>query len=232
MTILPAVIIPPDYVKSSSPDSTWAVGQSRNAVKMMGAPSDADSTLQLVEIGVDTYSYVEGSKSTPPLNAARFTQIKNDLMSMKIEGFKTVTAIRIIAQTISIIQSYTSLYNLLASNPISPILPYDKELAPVASFVLNGEGLLSDIETWKKAQGTDQETKSFIKMMGSTASILLYAAQVIAFLSMTKVHIALQVSLSTILYGASIYDIILKENDGTSSIREKVETPPKLSMMV
>jgi len=232
MSILPAVTVPPDYVMPSGPSPTWAIGQSRKAVKMMDAPSEADDALKLVGIGAHTFAYIQGNSSTPPLEADRFTQIKSDLTSMTAEGFKPVIAIRIIAQTVSIIQSYTSLYNLLAANPISPILPYDKELAPLASFVLKGDGLLDDIESWQEAQGTDQETASFIKMMGSTASTLLYAAQVVAFLAMTKVNIGLQVTLSTILYATSIYDIILSENDAAASYKKEVETPPEISMMV
>lgn len=232
MSILPAVTIPPDYQAPSAPDSTWAVGQSRKAVKLMGGPPEADGTLKLVGIGADAYAYAEGSSQTPPLEADRIAQIKNELYSMSTEGFKSLAAIRIIAQTVSVVQAYTGLYNLLAQAPIASIVPYNLLLSPLSSFYLKGEVLIDDIEAWQKAQGTEKENDCLIKVMGSTANTLIYGAQVVAFLAMTKVHVSLQVFLSTILYSSSIYDVLSTENNGATNAKNKIETPLEISMMV
>jgi len=232
MSILPAVTIPPDYASPCGENSTWAIGQSRKAITLMGGNTEADNALQIVEIGAETFSYMEGSSSTPPLEADRVSKIKEDLFSIKSSGLKPLIVIRIIAHGISIIQSYTSLYNLIAKNPTQPLLPFDDVLAPLANFFLKGEGFLDDIEAWEKAQGTENENAAIIKVVGSTANLLLLGAQVFAFLAMTKVHIALQVTFSTITFSATIYEAISNKSNESASLKKEIETPLKISMMV
>ncbi|MCB1084200.1 MAG: hypothetical protein KDK61_07800, partial [Simkania sp.] len=94
------------------------------------------------------------------------------------------------------------------------------------------EEFLDDVEVWEKAKGTESENASIIKMIGSTANLLLVGAQVFAFLAMTKVHIAFQVALSTIAFSVTLYEANSKESSESSSMRREVEMPPPISMMV
>lgn len=236
MSILPAVTIPPDYTKPMGHDPTWVALQSRKALNLMGGHTEADQALQIVGIGAETFSYIEGHSSTPPLEGDRVTKIKKGLSSIKTSGFDPLIGIRIIAQGISMIQSYTGLYNLIApfigKKTIQPLLPFEAVLSPLASFFLKGDKFVDDIKAWKKAQGTDKEHASFIKLMGSTANLLLYGAQVFVFLAMTKIYVGAQVVLSTILYSSTIYEIVSKESTEVTSLKKEVETPLEISMMV
>lgn len=231
MSVLPEYKVPPDYRASNSFTPSWVATHSKKILQVGGASPEALQTIAIVNIGAAAFEYTQGESSSP-LQENRFTRIKGSLNKMRTEGFKSMAIIRVIAQSVSIVQAYTSLYNLVSQNPISSMLPFEGGLAPLANLVLKGDTLLDNIEAWEASKGTDSEQENLVKVIGSVASCLLYSTQFFAFLAITKVSIGLQGFLSTVLSLTTLYDLISKEYERSSSFKDQIEKPPKISMMV
>jgi len=238
MSILSNVIIPTDYPKKSKNDPTWIATQSKNAAKLLHSSQQTNQALQITEIGVETFSYMQGNRSTLPLKIDRIINLPEGLRKITSEGLEPIRAIHIIAQTISTVESYKNLYNLIAKNPIKPLpliqtfLPYNQILTLLANFFLAGEQLYNDLKAWQNSEESESKENACIKFIGSFANTLIYTAQLVAFLFMTQVWIGVQVALSTILYASTIYRASSIESNQDISMKKKIEIPAKISMMV
>ncbi len=230
MSSLPEVRVPPDYQERGRADLTSVLRPAEALVP--DTDTEAKHALKIVGFSADILSYTQGDSKTSPLEEDKIVQIKTDLESMKTKGIGAKEVVRVAAQSVSLIQAYTSLWNLVVENPIEPILPFDAALGPLASLVLKEETLSQNIEAWQKARGTDSEYEAFVKILGNIASCLLYVAQLIAFLTAIKISVEVQALLSTVAYAATLYDIIVKEYQGTSSERDEIYKPPVISMKV
>lgn len=217
--------IPPDYTDPArTKHAAFASGSKKILPYVSGNPEDAH-TATLVGTIAQGIDYSQGGSA--PLEADRFTKIKESLSKIKAEGISGWAALEVLMQSITTFQAYAALYEAIKNVPIKDYLPFNELLFPLASLYLKQEEFLENVEAWQKARGTDKEQDAAIKVAGTFASCLLYAAQILVFLSATKLAVSLQTVLSTVIYASTFFELFKSEYDSEASQRERDNTPPR-----
>lgn len=222
--------VPPDYTDPArTKHSAFASGSKKILPYVSESPENtrAATLVGTVAQGID---YSQGGKA--PLEADRFTKIKENLSKIQAEGISGWAALEVLMQSIIVFQVYAILYEAIKNVPIKDYLPFNELLFPLANLYLIPEGFLEDIEAWQNARGTDKKKDVAIKVAGTFASCLLYATQIVVFLSATKLAVSLQTVLNLVIYASFFFGLFKSEYDSEASQRERDNTPPQFILRV
>lgn len=224
------VKVPSDHTRPQRTQYAAFASSSKKVLTNFDSQREVSHAATIMATGATFADYSTGGPA--PLEAERVTKIKTGLSKIRAEGLSGKAALEVLMQSITTFQAYSTLYEAIKDHSIKDYLPFNEVLFPLASLYLKFEELLTQIETWQEARGTDKEQTLAMQVVGSVASCLLYTAQIFVFLSATKLAVTFQAALSSIIYGSMFFQLTHTEFETQGAMQKSDHSPPIVRLKV
>ena len=223
-----SISIPEDYPHSGASNFSWVIDVSKNILSIVDPASQGKTTLSLLGVGSKIYSYAEGTSSPFPFEGKRLEEIKRNALAFIREKPALTPLLRVVGQTILVVEGYKSLYNLITQSSIGSILPYANILICLSNIFLNEEAFLKAISEWRISCGTDQDWENVINITKGCAAMTLQLCQLALFLPQFHVFAFLQAALSHTIFAMTLYGIFVDQSKEPLDLHQAFERPPEI----
>lgn len=206
---MPRVQTPMSREKERTPPGNYFLTPAKYAVAMSHRECpDIKDYLNVVIEGSSFAFYLTGEKESAPLEADRFTTIREHIDSIFGNGFSSWAITKIFMQTVLVGDAAISCYETLMRTD-SPIkIPYGEFLVPVTKLFGTVQDSTKVISELMSGEETQNKSLKFIKLLGCLASTLLYAGQIAVATYFASISAQAQLYLTNITYLSSLYEMV------------------------
>jgi hypothetical protein len=209
---MPRVSIPERRDQERPMPSETFLKPTKIALAMGYAQTDhASNSLKAVIEGSDLADYFSGDTDSLPLEGDKVTLIKNNVTSLLGKGASTWTIANIFTQTILLGSAYLEYLNILVRGDSGLKIPYGDFLIPGANLYCEMQKCFNLLSSIASSENPTQKHVEFVKLLGSLAASLIYTGQLALYLYLAELSAKTQLTLSSITYFSSIYQLVAGE---------------------
>jgi len=230
---MPQVHPPTSWDTERSLPAATFLQPAKNAMAMGFAQNpEAYKYMKSVTTGMGIFEYLTGIDERVPLEASKISAVKEDVRSLLGRSISARAITNIFAQTILIGTTYLGYFEMLSSGESSFRIPYGEFLIPAAKLYGQIQESTQIIQNLIQSKDGNDSHLQFVKLLGCLASALLYGGQIAVYAYISQLSAKAELTLGTVAYLASIYEILSTEYNHTSPILGQVSQTPTLHMKV
>lgn len=226
MENLLSISVPRSFPEERPLKAREMLSTAKGTMALGGISPEGQKVLGLVQESLNISDYVQTSKDSPKLEGNRFQNFQDSVDDIRVNGFSLKKLGMMIVSTAFIAQAYISYYETVTGGASSLYIPFSGALFPAYGIYSSTNAIPEDYQNWLNAEGSDERYDAFFALMGTGTKMAYHVVTLAGYLFFAEVAETVNLGLFTLMYIASIADIMKAEYDSSPTIEDKYNTPP------
>lgn len=226
MEKLVSISVPPSFPEEKPLKAREMLSAAKGTMTLAGISPEGRKVLSLVQESLNISDYVQSSEDSPKLKGNRFQNFQDSIDDIRVNGFSLKKFGMLIVSTAFIASAYISYYETVKGAPSSLYIPFSGLLFPAYGIHSSANAIPEDYQKWLTAEGSDERYNAFFALMGTGTKLAYNVVSLVGYLFYAELAETVNLGLFTLMYIASIADIMKAEYDAFPSTEAKYNTPP------
>ncbi len=226
MENLISISVPPSFPEERPLKAREMLSTAKGTMALGGISPEGQKVLGLVQESLNIADYAQTSESSSKLKGNRFQNFQNIVDDIRVNGFSLKKLGMMIVSTALIAKAYISYYETVTGGPSSLYIPFSGVLFPAYGIYSSTNAIPEDYQNWLNAESSDERYDAFFALMGTGTKLAYNVVSLAGYLFYAELAETVNLGLFTLMYIASIADIMKAEYDSFPSIEDKYNTPP------
>lgn len=226
MENLLSISVPPSFPEERPLKAREMLSTAKGTMALRGISPEGQKVLDLVQESLNISDYVQTSEDSPKLEGNRFQNFQDSVDDIRMNGFSLKKFGMVIVSTAFIAKAYISYYETVKGAPSSLYIPFSGLLFPAYGIHSSASAIPEDYQNWLNAESSDERYNSFFTLMGTGTKLTYHIVTLAGYLFYAELAETVNLGLFTLMYIASIADIMKAEYDSSPTIEDKYNAPP------
>ena len=226
MTNLISVSVPPSFPEEKPLKAREMLSTAKYTMALGGISPEGQKVLSLVQETLNVSDYLQTSDDSPKLEGNRFQNFQDSVDDIRVNGFSLKKLGMVILSTALIANAYISYYETVKGSPSSLYVPFSGLLFPAYGIHSSAGAIPENYQKWLDAKSSDESYNTFFTLMGTGTKLAYNIVSLVGYLFYAELAETVNLGLFTLMYVASIADIMRAEYDSFPSVEGKYNTPP------
>jgi len=226
MANIVSISVPPSFPEERPLKAREMLSTARGTMALGGISPEGQKVLSLVQESLNISDCVQTSADSPKLEGNRFQNFQDSLDDIRVNGFSLKKLGMVILSTTLIAKAYISHYETVTGGPSSLYIPFSGVLFPAYGIHSSASAISEDYQKWVDAENSDEKYNASFALMGTGTKLAYNVVTLVGYLFYAELAETVNLGLFTLMYIASIADIMRAEYDSFPSIEDKYNAPP------
>ena len=226
MINLVSVSVPPSFPEGKPLKAREMLSTAKYTMALAGISPEGQKVLSLVEETLNVSDYAQASKDSSKLEGNRFQNLQDSIDDIRVNGFSLKKFVMLILSTAHIANAYISYYETVKGSPASLYIPFSGLFFPAYGIHSSAGAIPEDYKKWLNAEGSDESYNTFFTLMGTGTKLVYNLVSLVGYLSYAQLAETVNLGFFTLMYVASIADIMRAEYDSFPSVEGNFNALP------
>lgn len=226
MEKLVSISVPPSFPEGRPLKAREMLSTAKGTMALGGISPEGQKVLGLVQESLNIADYAQASEDSPKLEGNRFQNFQDSIDDMRVNGFSLKKLGMVIVSTALIASAYISYYETIKGGPSALYIPFSGLLFPAYGIHSSASAIPEDYQKWLTAESSDERYNTFFALMETGTKLAYNVVSLVGYLFYAELAETVNLGLFTLMYIASIADIMRAEYDSFPSPEDKYNTPP------
>ncbi len=226
MEELLSISVPPSFPEERPLKARETLSMAKGTMALGGISLEGQNVLSLVQESLNVSDYLQASKDSPKLEGNRFQNFQDSVDDIRVNGFSLKKLGMMIVSAAFITKACISYYETVKGTPSSLYIPFAGLLFPAYGIHSSVNTIPEDYQKWLDAEGSGERSDAFFALMETGTKLAYHVVSLVGYLFYAELAETINLGLFTLMYIASIADIMKAEYNSFPSDKDKYSAPP------